>query len=550
MSPDFSPSITEYGVVVGNEVEYITVGGETADAKASLGGDSGKAIGLSVGTTVVKLVVTAEDGTTTKTYTISVVRAGPAEHSVSFDKNAADAAGSMQAQLITKGSSAALDANAFARPGYDFAGWASSPGGEVAYADGASVSMGGSDITLYALWSAKTYALKFDPNGGSGAMTDMSFTYGVRAQLELNAFSLKGNEFKGWSTSRGGPMAYENGQSYAIGAADATLYAVWTPHIYWIDFSAGHGSGTEKIQKVAYGSTVKLELNTFEYADHHFVGWSTVSNGSTLAYADGAEVTMGDKDLGLFAIWAINTYSVSFDSNGGTGDMSPQSIAVGTGAWLKACEFAKLGSDFAGWATEKGGAKAYDDGGDYIMGSVDATLYAIWTPHLYTVTFLADDGSGTKDTRSYAYGVATKLKANDFGRYGCVFAGWATSSGGPIAYADQASYTQGASNLSLYAIWKASGAISMSLVPMGSGAVDFTGSLEVVKGETLSVSVSTTGLGGFAWYLDGSVQSGQTNASLALGTAGLVPGPHSLMVLAVDSASMQYSASLTFRVTN
>lgn len=97
-------------------------------------------------------------------------------------------------------------------------------------------------------------------------------------------------------------MAYENSQSYAIGAADATLHAVWVPHVYWVVFSAGHGTRDESIQKAAYGSTVKLDLSAFTFADHHLVGWSAVSNGTKVAYADGAEITMGAKDLSLFAI--------------------------------------------------------------------------------------------------------------------------------------------------------------------------------------------------------------------------------------------------------
>jgi hypothetical protein len=152
--------------------------------------------------------------------------------------------------------------------------------------------------------------------------------------------------------------------------------------------------------------------------------------------------------------------------------------------------------------------------------------------------------------QTFTYGVSGELYANTYTRTGCSFAGWATSAGGPVVYLDKAVYTPVAADITLYPVWNASGAISVSLDPAGTDDVDFSGSFSVAKGESLSIGVTNTGLHGFKWYFDGASVSGQTRASFSLATSTLVAGPHSLMIVASDATGMQYSVSMTVRITN
>lgn len=62
---------------------------------------------------------------------------------------------------------AALNANTFTREGYRFDGWATTADGEVAYADGASITLSGADVDLYAVWT-KVWNVTF-PNMPTGA---------------------------------------------------------------------------------------------------------------------------------------------------------------------------------------------------------------------------------------------------------------------------------------------------------------------------------------------------------------------------------------------
>jgi uncharacterized repeat protein (TIGR02543 family) len=71
-------------------------------------------------------------------------------YTVSFDKNDANATGTMTSQTIASGSSAYLKANAFTKSCWLFDGWTSSTG--VVYADGAYYTMGTANVTMYAKW--------------------------------------------------------------------------------------------------------------------------------------------------------------------------------------------------------------------------------------------------------------------------------------------------------------------------------------------------------------------------------------------------------------
>lgn len=71
-------------------------------------------------------------------------------------------------------------------------------------------------------------------------------------------------------------------------------------------------------------------------------------------------------------------FTVTFDANGGTGSMSPQTASVPTN--LTSNTFTRSGFVFAGWNTlANGSGTAYANGASFPF-SANATLYAQWTP--------------------------------------------------------------------------------------------------------------------------------------------------------------------------
>lgn len=112
------------------------------------------------------------------------------------------------------------------RTGYTFQGWATSASGGVAYAAGANYTNNAA-VTLYAVWKANTFTVKYDANGGTGAPGNQTKTYGTALTLSSTKPTRKDFTFKGWGTSRSATtVAYAAGASYTANAT-VTLYAIW-----------------------------------------------------------------------------------------------------------------------------------------------------------------------------------------------------------------------------------------------------------------------------------------------------------------------------------
>jgi len=161
-----------------------------------------------------------------------------------------------------------------------------------------------------------------------------------------------------------------------------TLYAVWTQNAsHTITFMSNGATGTMNPQTIIQGVTTTLSPNAFTNTGYTFNGWSRTTNG-TLAYGNSASYTMGASDDTLYAIWTQNaTHTITFDKNSesAVGSISPQSIIQGVSAPLTANTFTNTGFTFSGWSTTADGVPPeYSDGAQYLMGSSDVTLYAIW----------------------------------------------------------------------------------------------------------------------------------------------------------------------------
>lgn len=160
-------------------------------------------------------------------------------------------------------------------------------------------------------------------------------------------------------------------------------------------------------------------------------------------------------------------YQVSYAAGtGATGTVSASAVTTyGSTCTLSSSTYSKTGYTQDGWATSNGGGKSYNLGGTYTGGYVDVTLYPHWTANTYTVEYNANDdqypgtASGSTTSSSHTYGTAKNLTSNGFSRTGYIFAGWATSPTGDVAYTNgqsvtNLSSTQGAT-VTLYAKWTA-----------------------------------------------------------------------------------------------
>jgi uncharacterized repeat protein (TIGR02543 family) len=321
----------------------------------------------------------------------------------------------MRSQVLAAGDWFYLPSNTFTREGFTFAGWATSATATMAdYSDGSYFyTPGGADVTLYAVWTDRSYTLTFSANGGYGSMRSHIATKGTPITLYGNAFYRTGYAFAGWSTDPAATKAeYTDRANFTMGMADVTLYAVWTVLTHTLTFDANGGTGSMSSLTVAEYSSVTLPANSFTRDGYTFVGWSEYSSASYASYADGENIATGDTDRTLYAVWTVRTHTLSFDANGGIYSMSSQTMDEGTSITLPLNMFSRDYHAFAGWSTDPSATKAtYEDCANFTMGTADVTLYAVWNlsksvnyvisvPQDSTITFSGDVSVVTGDSLS------------------------------------------------------------------------------------------------------------------------------------------------------
>ena len=166
--------------------------------------------------------------------------------------------------------------------------------------------------------------------------------------------------------------------------AEQATQAMETPNT--LSFNAnGATSGTAPSDIMANeGDSVTIPGNTgsLTKAGMHVAMWNTLNDGNGDDYAFASTYTMTAEDEELFAKWAINTYAVRFNANGGEGTMSDQNFTYNVAQDLSANIFTLDGHIFEGWAIESDGTVEYSDTENVNNLSDDndavVQLYAVW----------------------------------------------------------------------------------------------------------------------------------------------------------------------------
>ena len=155
-----------------------------------------------------------------------------------------------------------------------------------------------------------------------------------------------------------------------------------------------------------------------------------------------------------FTIPALDSYTISYDANGGSGAPSSQSKWYGINITLSSSMPTKTGYSFSGWSTSSAATTVNYAAGATFGLNADTTLYAVWKANTYTVTYDANGGSGAPSSQTKTYNVALTLSSTKPTRANYNFVGWGTSATSTtVAYAAGASYTTNAA-ITLYAIWE------------------------------------------------------------------------------------------------
>ncbi|MDG0810370.1 InlB B-repeat-containing protein [Cohnella rhizosphaerae] len=329
---------------------------------------------------------------------------------------------------VPLGATIGLYLGAPTRQGHAFTGWSpASP-----------ATMPARDVEFTAQWTLNNNTVSFNSNGGS-AVADQTVGYGFQAS-EPDEPTKNDLVFAGWYSDSALTSAYDFAAQVT---ADLTLYAKWL-RSYTVSFNSNEGSAVadqtvnEGNKAAAPGAPTKEGFV--------FGGWYSDS-GLTNAYD--FETTVVTGSFTLYAKWTLapkNSYTVSFNSNGGTAvaDLTVEEGAVAAAPGAPT----KNNYTFEGWYSDSGLTSRFSFSTTPI--ATNLTLYAKWTLNAYTVSFNSNGGSSvTNQTVSYD-GHATAPSAPT--RSGYTFGGWYSDAGLSTAYSFT---TPVRSNLTLYAKWTA-----------------------------------------------------------------------------------------------
>jgi uncharacterized repeat protein (TIGR02543 family) len=392
------------------------------------------------------------------------------------------------------------------RAGFTFNNWSD---GLTGYAPGASYTMGTSNVTLTATWTAITHTVTYALGGGTGTVpTQSAVAEGATFTVASSSgITRAGYTFNNWFD---GTTGYAPGATYNVGTSNITLTATWTPIIHTVTYALGGGTGTLPTQAdVAEGTTFTVASSSgITRAGYTFNNWSDGTTG----YVPGASYTMGTSNVTLTATWiliSVTTHTVTYALGGGTGTLPTQADVAQGSSFIVASSsgITRTGFTFNNWSD---GSTGYVPGASYTMSTSNVTLTATWTAITYSVTYASGGGTGTVPTQSAVAQGSSFIVASSSGinRTGFTFNNW---SDGSTGYAPGSSYLMGASNVTLTATWTA---ITRSVTyALGGGTGTVPTQLPVAQGSSFIVASSA-----------GITRAGYTFNNWSDGTTGYAPG--------------------------
>ena len=313
------------------------------------------------------------------------------QYTITFDTNG----GSNIAPITQDFGSAIVAPSDPIKTGYTFIGWDK----EV------PSTMPAEDMTINALWSVNKYTISFDTDGGSEVLPIIQ-DYGSPVLAPIIPTKV-GFTFNGWDKEIPSIMP----------SNDMLIKALWKINKYTITFDTNGGSNVDSITQ-DYGSAITKPSNPTKEG-YTFIGWDK-----------DIPSTMPAEDMTINALWSVNKYTISFDTDGGS-EVLPIIQDYGS-LVLAPLSPTKVGFTFNGW----------DKVIPSIMPSSDMLIKALWKINKYTITFDTNGGSNV-DSITQDYGSAITKPSNPT-KEGYTFIGWDIS----------IPNTMPANNMTIKAKWK------------------------------------------------------------------------------------------------
>ena len=282
-----------------------------------------------------------------------------------------------------------------------------------------------------------------------------------------------------------------------VNGSDVDLTAQWSPVTTTVTFDKNDGStsGNTATQTLTYDvSNQKFGYNpngtaiwgtsgqfgAWDRDGYTLLGWSKDPNATTADYApyngvNNAWINENTPNVTLYAVWRLNSYTVTYDANGGEVDTESKKVTYDS-TYGELPTPTRTGYTFKGWYTKaSGGTKVTS--ATTVTTAADHTLYAQWTTNKYKVTFDAGGGEVDTESKEVTYD-STYGELPTPTRTGYTFKGWYTKASDGTKVTSATTVTT-ASDHTLYAQWTANKYIynivykSKSGIELGAATVEY-----------------------------------------------------------------------------
>ncbi len=304
-----------------------------------------------------------------------------------------------------------------AREGFAFDGWYLDAALSRKYSFDTPVT---GDLTLYAAWSVRTFAIHFEERGGNQVFDITNIRYGEvvpAASIPENPVR-EGFIFNGWHTDPNCADGCTNMYDFSKPITeDVVIWAKWKPIEYEVKFMDGDTQWGATV-KVTHGSALAEPISPTK-GGSIFAGWFREKTGSNRFDFATEHITANTT---LYAHWTIKRYTITYDTNGGT-PVDPDTGIKHGSKLISPIPPAREGFTFVAWYTDPSlTGLAFDFNTTPI--DHDYTLYAKWKVVTHTVQFA--NRYLAIDPVDVFYGSLVSRPADHGTQEGKTFGGWYT----------------------------------------------------------------------------------------------------------------------------
>ncbi len=308
-----------------------------------------------------------------------------------------------------------------------------------------------------------TYRITYSANAADVITTPYDFNAYLTGQKITVTSQLPtrlGYSFVEWNTTNvGDGTSYKASANITVGSIDVILYAIWKINQYTIGFDSNGGpilNLNQITQDFNSTFTVPEMPQDGMRIGYTFLGWNARADGSGSRSSPSDKLRIGAANLTLFAQWKINRYTIAYDANGNDIGRIPPAVTQDFNSKITVSApslvFTRKGYTFNGWnLTRDSSGTSFKVGDTFIVGASNQTLYALWTPKEYQMTFVNSLKNPLPKFQFVSGGLVTSSPTPS-SRTGFLFKGWSSK-------ADKSNivtfpYAPGVfRNVSLYAVW-------------------------------------------------------------------------------------------------